>query len=60
MNEQERRLRLNELGKEIAEMHPEKIGSIIFDVVNGFLTGVREKNGWRIGKRPAPSVENGY
>jgi len=51
MTERERRTRLNEIGKEVALMHPKKIGSVIFDVVNGTLTGVREKNGWRTGAR---------
>ena len=60
MNEQERRLRLNELGKEIAEMHPNKIGAVTFDMVNGKLTGVREGNGWRTGKRPSKQVSGGY
>ncbi|KKN74424.1 hypothetical protein LCGC14_0390440 [marine sediment metagenome] len=49
MTEQERRLRLNEMGKEIAAMHPKKIGAVMFDMVNGKLTGVREGNGWRTG-----------
>lgn len=60
MTELERRLRLNEIGKEVATMHPKKIGSVIFDMVNGALTGVREKNGWRLGSRPSPPVNGGY
>lgn len=60
MNERERKLRLNELGREIALMHPEKVGAVIFDIVKGKLTGVRENNGWRTGSRPAPPVADGY
>jgi len=60
MTEPERRARLNEIGKEVAEMHPTKIGSVVFDMVNGILTGVREKNGWRTGARPSPQVKGGY
>jgi len=60
MTESERRARLNEIGKEVAAMHPKKIGSVVFDMVNGILTGVREKNGWRTGARPSPQVEGGY
>ena len=60
MTEQQRRTRLNEIGKEVAEMHPEKIGSVSFDMVNGTLTGVREADGWRIKGRPSPSIPDGY
>ena len=60
MTETEKRARLNEIGKEIAEMYPKRKGSLTFDMVSGSLTGVREKNGWRIKGRPTPSYPGGY
>jgi hypothetical protein len=60
MTDSEKRARLNEIGKEIAKMYPERIGSLTFDIVLGKLTGVRESNGWRIKGRPSPSIAGGY
>ena len=47
MTEQERKLRLNELGKEIAEMFPKSNGSVSFDFSYGKLKGVRTDAKWR-------------
>ena len=47
MTEQERRLRLNELGKEIATMYPKSNGSVTFDYSQGQLKGVRTDDKWR-------------
>lgn len=47
MTEKERRIRLNEIGKEIAEMFPSGHGSITFDYSKGELKGVREDAKWR-------------
>ncbi len=47
MNEQERKLRLNELGKEIAAMYSTENGSVTFDYSQGNLKGVRTDKKWR-------------
>jgi hypothetical protein len=60
MTEIERKARLNEIGKDVAAMHPEKVGSITFDMVYGRFTGVREENNWRVGVRPSPTKKGGY
>lgn len=48
MDESRKKARLKEIGKEIAEMFPERVGSITFDMVKGRFTGVREENNWRV------------
>ena len=50
MTEQERRLRLNEIGREIAEMDPKSNGSVTFDFSQGKLKGVRTDDKWRPNK----------
>ena len=47
MDEQERRTRLNEIGKEIAGMFPKENGSVTFDYSKGQLKGVRADAKWR-------------
>jgi len=47
MDERERKLRLNEIGKEIAGMHPDSNGSVVFDFSKGKLKGVRTDDKWR-------------
>ena len=47
MTENEKRARLNEIGKEIAEMHPKQNGSIEFDYADGELKGLRRHDKWR-------------
>ena len=47
MTEQERRVRLNEIGKEVASMLPKTNGSVIFDISQGNLKGVRTDDKWR-------------
>ena len=47
MIEQEHRVRLNEIGKEIASMLPKTNGSVIFDISQGNLKGVRTDDKWR-------------
>lgn len=47
MTEQERKLRLNEIGKEIADMYPKSNGSVAFDFSQGHLKGVRTDDKWR-------------
>jgi len=47
MEEQKRRLRLNEIGKEVASLFPKSKGSVIFDFVQGELKGVRADDKWR-------------
>lgn len=47
MTEQERKLRLNEIGKEIAGMFPDSKGSVIFDYCESKLKGVRAEDKWR-------------
>jgi len=47
MTEKERKLRLNELGKEVAGMFPESNGSVSFDFSQGKLKGVRTDAKWR-------------
>ena len=47
MNEQERRTRLDEIGKEVAGMFPDSNGSVIFDYSKGDLKGVRMDEKWR-------------
>jgi len=50
MTEQERRTRLNEIGKEVAELCPYRNGSVIFDCSKGQLKGIRTDDKWRPGK----------
>jgi hypothetical protein len=45
--ESEKRARLNEIGKEIAQMFPSSNGSITFDCGNGQLKGIRTDAKWR-------------
>lgn len=47
MTENEKKARLNEIGKEIAEMNPNVNGSISFDYSQGKLKGVRYEGKWR-------------
>jgi len=47
MTDPEKRARLNEIGKEIAEMYPKSNGSIAFDYSYGKLKGVRLDAMWR-------------
>lgn len=47
MTEQDRRARLNEIGKEIADMYPDSNGSVTFDFSQGKLKGVRTDAKWR-------------
>jgi len=47
MNDNEKRARLNEIGKEIAEMYKNTNGSIAFDYSCGKLKGVRLDAKWR-------------
>jgi len=51
MTEKERKLRLNEIGKEVAEMYPNENGSVTFDYNHGKLQGVRTGEMWRPEKR---------
>lgn len=51
MTEQERRARLNEIGKEVAVMFPKSNGSITFDFSQGDLKGVRTDDKWRPDKK---------
>jgi len=51
MNEQERRVRLNEIGKEIASLYPKLNGSVTFDYSQGILKGLREDTKWRPDKK---------
>ena len=44
MTEQERRARLNEIGKEIARMYPDVKGSITFNIHEGTYKGIKEEN----------------
>ena len=44
MTENEKKARLNEIGKEIAKMYPEIRGSIAFNIHKGSYKGIKEEN----------------
>lgn len=61
LSEQERRVRLNEIGKEVAEMFPTSNGSVVFNYKQGKLMGVKSDDMWRpLGVRPSPLRDGGY
>jgi len=43
MLEEELKDALDELGREVADMYPGKYGSVIFDIKDGELDGIREE-----------------
>jgi hypothetical protein len=56
MTEQEKNRRLDEIGREVVKMFPDKNGSITFDFSNGKLAGIRDE----FRRRPAPPVDSRY
>lgn len=47
MTDPKTKARLNEIGKEIAMMDTKSKGSVIFDICEGKLKGVRTDDKWR-------------
>ena len=60
MTESEKRVRLNEIGKEVAEMYAGSNGSVTFDFSNNHLKGIRQDIKWRPGNRPSEPISGGY
>lgn len=50
MTEQELNDQLDELGREVADLYPNKRGAVIFDVSEGELKGIR----FEFKRRPTP------
>lgn len=59
MTEQERKLRLNEIGWEIAVMCPKQRGNYVFGIFDGDYKGVKYEDNLPPGKRPSQPVKEG-
>ncbi len=44
MTENEKKTRLNEIGKEIAKMYPDVRGCVTFNIHKGTYKGIKEEN----------------
>jgi hypothetical protein len=56
MTEQEKNRRLDEIGREVVKMFPDKNGSVTFDFSNGKLAGIRDE----FRRRPIPLEDSRY